>query len=157
MVLNEVAVFTLVVKVNASLGSATTITNQVTVAGDSADPTPGNSVSTVATSLFDVCIFDPGSKKLLRFSRGSGSWQYFDCAKGTTASGQGLAAILPGGCKITLTHPKPGGAKGGGVTITATANVCTGVGTATLVINGITHVLTDPNVNDGTCSCPVVP
>jgi uncharacterized repeat protein (TIGR01451 family) len=156
MVLNETAVFTLVVNVDMMLGSSTAVTNVVTVASDSTDPVPGNSTATAAVSLFDVCIYDPIKKTLLRFSRTSGAWQFFECAKGTPpVSGMGLAEILPGGCKIKLTHPAPGGPKTGGVTITATGNICTGVGTATVVVSGVTHTLTDPNINDGTCSCPV--
>lgn len=154
MALNETAVFTLVVKVNTNLGGATQISNQVTVVSDSADPTSNNNAAAATISLFDVCIFDPAAKKLFRFSRTSGVWQYFDCAKGTTLSGQGVAATLTGGCKITLIHPDPRSfPKSSSVTITATANICTGSGTATLVINGVTTTLNDPNVNDGTCSC----
>jgi len=98
----------------------------------------------------DVCILDAATVRLLRFSQTSGAWQFFDCRKGTTASGQGIASVAPGGCKIMLTVS----GKGSTATINATANVCTGVGTSTVILNGVTYVLNDPKVNDGTCSCP---
>ena len=151
---NETATFTVVVKVNTVV-SASQITNQVSITGASTDPVATNNTATVNTSLFDVCIFDPTKKLLLRFSKATGAWQIDDCAKRTSISGQGLGEVI--GCKINLKHPNAAsGSKGStGVTINATANTCTGIGTATIVINGVTTTLTDPNVNDSTCSCPL--
>jgi hypothetical protein len=44
--------------------------------------------------------------------------------------------------------------KTSGVSVSATANTCTGVGTATVVVGGVTHKITDSNINNNTCTCP---
>ncbi|HEU4389741.1 MAG TPA: hypothetical protein VFV34_18190, partial [Blastocatellia bacterium] len=128
-----------------------------TVSVTSANGGTSATSSTATLTTFDVCIYDPTNKRLLQYSSVSGAWQFTDCAKGgAPVTGTGLAEALPGGCKLKLTVPNPSSpVKTPGVTITATANTCTGVGTATVTINGVTYNLTDPNINDGTCSCPL--
>jgi hypothetical protein len=83
----------------------------------------------------------------------TGLCEFIVCSKGKKISGDGKTFTFA--CKIDLGHPDPTSPnKSGSVTILATANTCTGIGTAVVKIGLVTHVLLDPNINDNTCNCP---
>ena len=105
---------------------------------------------TVNVTIFDVCIQDNTTRKILVFSSTTGQFQFFDCSKNITFSGTSVPAR--NFCKITL-GGATGGKTGGGGTVSATANTCTQAATATVVVNGVTHVLNDSNMSNNTCGC----
>lgn len=105
---------------------------------------------TVTVTNFDVCLQSDDGKKILRFSSVSGDYRFIDCAKaGTTITGKGT--VTKPFCKIEL---KDSAAKVGGNSVSAVANTCTGVGTATFTTAGVVHKINDSNINNNTCGCP---
>ena len=105
---------------------------------------------TVSVTIFDVCIQDNTTRKILRFSSTTGQFTFNDCSKNITFSG--TAPVATNFCKITL-GGAAGGKTGTGGTVSATANTCTQAATATVVVNGVTHVLNDTNMSNNTCGC----
>src|SRR4029079_10490973 len=96
--------------------------------------------------VFDYVIVDDSNGKLLRFVSTTGEYDFFDCRKNKSLSGQGVVTISF--CKTDLRDSKPDR------TVTASANTCTRAGSATVINAGTTHTLNDPNMSNNRVSCP---
>jgi hypothetical protein len=94
-----------------------------------------------------ICLQDEHNGNLLQFNPVTGEYQFTDCRKGLTLSGIGVVSVRA--CKIDLR------ASGSGHSLTATANSCTHVGTASVQSTSPkkTYTLNDPDITNNTCGC----
>ncbi len=99
---------------------------------------------------FQVCI-DQGSS-IFTLDTSTGNYMFFDCAKGAFLSGTGV--FTQNFCKRELTD-RGTDPKRPDRNVLVKFNPCTGVGTATVTINGInkTFSINDANINVGRCGC----
>jgi hypothetical protein len=101
--------------------------------------------------VFDYVIVDDTNGKILRFVSTTGEYDYFDCRKGTSLSGQGQVTLTS--CKVELRHVGAN-PKSPDRNVTASANACTRTGTASVTHAGVTSALTDGNLSNNINRCP---
>lgn len=96
---------------------------------------------------FDICLQDDRNGNLLQFNSITGDYQFNDCRKGITLTGNGTVKIRA--CKIELR------ASGHNLSITALANPCTRVGTASVQSSSPnkTYTINDSDITNNICGC----
>jgi hypothetical protein len=117
-----------------------------TVTCTATDAASNQTSCSFTVKVFDYVIVDDANGKLLRFVSTTGEYDFFDCRKNKSLSGQGV--VTNNFCKTELRDSKPDR------TVTALTNPCTRVGTATVVYQGATHTLNDANLSNNRVSCP---
>jgi hypothetical protein len=99
---------------------------------------------------FSTSIQDPVTGSTLQLDCTTGFYSFTDCATGTTASGR--IGCVQFGCNLFIGGG--GGNMGGPGQVSGFINTCTGEGSATVTIGGVTFNLNDTNVNNNSCFCP---
>jgi uncharacterized delta-60 repeat protein len=94
----------------------------------------------------DTCIRDDVTGNLFQFSSSTGDYRYSNVRKGLVIGGKGTVATRF--CKVQLQDARPG------VNISATANTCTRVGTASIMSTALGGLatLSDRNMSDSRCT-----
>jgi hypothetical protein len=117
-----------------------------TVTCTATDASSNQTSCAFTVKVFDYVIVDDSNGRILRFLSTTGEYDFFDCRKSKSLSGQ--AQVTISSCKTELRDNKPDR------TLTVLTNPCTRVGNATLTYQGITYTLTDANLSNNIVRCP---
>jgi hypothetical protein len=117
-----------------------------TVTCTATDASSNQTSCAFTVKVFDYVIVDDSNGRILRFLSTTGEYDFFDCRKSKSLSGQ--AQVTISSCKTELRDNKPDR------TLTVLTNPCTRVGNATLTYQGITYTLSDTNLSNNIIRCP---
>lgn len=101
---------------------------------------------TFTVKVFDYVIVDDSNGRILRFLSTTGEYDFFDCRKSKSVSGQGQVTI--NSCKTELRDTRTDR------TVTVLTNPCTKAGSATVIYQGVTYTLNDANLSNNIVKCP---
>jgi uncharacterized delta-60 repeat protein len=95
----------------------------------------------------NICMQDDNSGNLLQFNSTTGDYQFSNCRKGWSFTGRGMVTV--NSCKMRFTAADVNGS------ISALANTCTNVGTASVQVNskGRTFTISDRDMRNNSCGC----
>jgi hypothetical protein len=122
-----------------------------TVTCTATDAVNNKTTCAFTVKVFDYVIVDDTNGRMLRFISTTGEYDFFDCRKGTSLSGQGQVTLTS--CKTEL-RDLGGNPKLPDRSITATANSCTRAGSASITYAGVTSTLNDVNLSNNINRCP---
>jgi hypothetical protein len=117
-----------------------------TVTCTATDASSNQTSCAFTVKVFDYVIVDDSNGRILRFLSTTGEYDFFDCRKSKSLSGQGQVTISS--CKTELRDSKPDR------TVTVLTNPCTKAGNATLIYQGTTYALSDTNLSGNPVKCP---
>jgi photosystem II stability/assembly factor-like uncharacterized protein len=95
---------------------------------------------------FPICLKDDTNGHVLRVNTSVGEFEFVNCRKGWSVRGR-LNALI-NGCKTELTSVGKTGLR-----ISALINTCTRRGSASVIVDGKSYSIADPNITNSDCNC----